>query len=939
MQRLRALAVGGMCVLLWAVAAAEEVAPRLAAAREHARRGRYDEALAAYAKMADEPALAAQAHLGTAEVRIATGKYDEADSACRLALKADPQLGRARNIHGELLVLRGRYDEAMKAFAKAEALRDDRLRARLDRAHLLEMTGKGDQAEGIFEGFIDLYNATDIEDPETLILVGRAALAYSARHPRSDLSDAVLNDLFLGAARKDPLSTDAHLWAGRLLLEKYNDREARDEFQAVLKINPHHAEAYLGLALAAVHGEDLDEAEGHLEKALRLNPALVPAQVLKAWLSVADGQYPAALAVLERALGINANDVEARSLQAAIYEQTGDRQRHAEAVKKVSAVDPASAVLYTTLGEVAEGNRRFAAAEEHYKRAIEFAPHRANAHTNLGLLHMRAGREAEAEPVLAKAFELDPYNARTLRVKRLLATLKSFAVVETDHFIFKFDERADRALGRIVPPTLEALYPAVCRRFGFEPARKTLVEVFPDHRGFSVRTTGRPWIGTIGACTGWVVALTSPRAVGEARFSWARVLEHEFTHIVTLQASDMRMPHWFTEGLAVSQEGMPLPVDWVALLAEAAEDDALIPIQGLDRAFTRPRDQRQRQLAYAQSEQVIDLIQARHGGETAIRTMIAAFKAGQSTDEAIRSCLSLEVADLERETRDYIRQAVAQSGVVPWMGRDPQRVRRDLGHSSDDIALMVQLAWALLMRGEVDEAAQQAEAILKKAPAHADALTILGGTLVAKDDANAAQAKFEAALKARPDHPQAQLYLAGLLCGREAYQAARPGLEDLARRFPKDPRVARLLASAYEALGEAARATAERERLVRLADGEIEAARTLAVAHTRALRYKEATEAWLTVVHIDPFDADAYVALADCRRRLGRTGEAIVALESADAVRGFDAAILGPLAEAYLAAGQADRARRTAELALRIDPGSAAARRVIEQLSRTRSEQ
>ena len=58
---------------------------------------------------------------------------------------------------------------------------------------------------------------------------------------------------------------------------------------------------------------------------------------------------------------------------------------------------------------------------------------------------------------------------------------------------------------------------------------------------------GLPFIGTVGACAGKMVALTSPGELAE-KYNWARVLRHEFMHVLNLQQTDFNIPHWFTEG-------------------------------------------------------------------------------------------------------------------------------------------------------------------------------------------------------------------------------------------------------------------------------------------------------------------------------------------------------------------------------------------------------
>jgi tetratricopeptide (TPR) repeat protein len=855
----------------------------LAAARDHYVHGRYREAEALYAEAEQDPRLAARAHEGLAEVYSITGQYDRADSACQRALAIDPGRARAANIAGEVHFLRGRHAEAAACFERAARLKNDRWRAQFNRAALLETTGRFEDADRLYGEFIDLYNRSTISDAETLVLIGLASTAYNRRHRGVDMAKIILNDLFLKAAKQDRTSSEAHLAAGLLLLDKYNTAEAEQEFGAVLKINPNHPDAHLGLALAAAE-EHPERIETHVDAALRVNPAFVPGHLLRAWLAVMTDDYPAAEAALALALRTNPKHLEAMSLRAAVNEQTGRCDECAADLKSIAAINGRSALPYEVLGQVAEGNRRFADAERHYQRAIELEPYLPDAHTNLGLLYMRAGREAEAEPVLAKASRLDPYNAKALRVKRLLQTLKSFQVVESEHFILKFDAASDGVLGHVAPAVLEQVYAEVCGRFGYAPPGKTLVEIFPNHTGFSVRTSGKTWIGTIGASTGWVVAMASPRIIPGRRVDWVRVLVHEFTHVVTLRATEMQMPHWFTEALAVTQESPPPNLIWIALLTEALAADRLIPVADLDRAFVRPGSEERRQLAYAESAVIAEMIRARYDGDATMRRILAAFKTGARTPEVIRTCLALDLPAFDRVVRAYVGERVSQAGVVPWKGGDPESLRAELARRPGDADLAARLAWALLTRGDARGARREAAAALQTHADHPSARSALGAALLALRDFPAARKTLDALLASQPDDPHALFHRAQAAVELKDYAAACADLERLQPLTPLDARVALLLARVYGALDRPKDRVTQLERAVQLGEDASGPARTLAGLYAAAGDFARAADAWGRVLRWEAFDAGAYTSRADCLRELGQTKECIAALEAALAV-------------------------------------------------------
>ena len=82
------------------------------------------------------------------------------------------------------------------------------------------------------------------------------------------------------------------------------------------------------------------------------------------------------------------------------------------------------------------------------------------------------------------------------------------------------------------------------------------VEVYPNHEDFAVRTTGMPGLGALGVTFGEVVAMDSPSARKPGDFNWGATLWHEMSHVFILTATNHRVPRWFTEGLAVHEEGV-----------------------------------------------------------------------------------------------------------------------------------------------------------------------------------------------------------------------------------------------------------------------------------------------------------------------------------------------------------------------------------------------
>ena len=141
------------------------------------------------------------------------------------------------------------------------------------------------------------------------------------------------------------------------------------------------------------------------------------------------------------------------------------------------------------------------------------------------------------------------------------------------------------------------------------------------HEWFSGRTIGLPFVPTVGACTGRVVALASP---GPPRkpFNWARVLKHELVHVITLQQTEFNIPHWYTEALAVESEGFPRPQEWNKMLLERVPGRTkLLNLDTINLGFIRPNEPEDRQLAYCQAQLYARYMLKRFGADALIKML------------------------------------------------------------------------------------------------------------------------------------------------------------------------------------------------------------------------------------------------------------------------------------------------------------------------------
>ena len=157
-----------------------------------------------------------------------------------------------------------------------------------------------------------------------------------------------------------------------------------------------------------------------------------------------------------------------------------------------------------------------------------------------------------------------------------------------------------------VPLAKEALE-TLEKRYNFTAQGPLLIEMFPKHDDFAVRTLGLPgMIGALGACFGRVVTLDSPQAREPGEFNWQETLWHELAHVVTLQMSNNRIPRWLSEGMSVFEERRGRP-EWGRetdmSFAMALNEGKLLKLNDLNEGFSDPR---MITIAYYQASLVVE---------------------------------------------------------------------------------------------------------------------------------------------------------------------------------------------------------------------------------------------------------------------------------------------------------------------------------------------
>ena len=763
--------------------AADETKPDgpLAAAKQRLQRGNYAEARSAFEELAKDPKTAPAAAAGVAASWRAEGEYTRALGVLDDAVKAaadNPDLLAHR---ADLLYFLGKWDDAMKDAGEAIARQEKHFLARWVRAQVLRDKGNLTPADNEMRWFVREYTAAsnadkDITDPELLALVGQAGTENARWHSLSKQFAFILNEVYKDALKADPDYWQVEHLAGRMLLEKYNRPEANEAFDKVLKINPKAADAYVGKGLVAMQQYELRDVEKYAEQALKINPKHPEALRLKADVLLVGGEFAAAERLLTAARAISPRDEQTLGRLAACLHLMKRSDESAAVAKEVEGFDARPAVFYHALGSVFEDRKRYPEAEGYFRKAAELRPMLPGPHASLGILAMRMGKEADARARLEAAFKTDAFNVRVSNSLKVLRHLDKYQTVETPHYVLRFDPKTDKVLAAFLADHLEEVHAELKTQFGYEPPDRTLIEVFSTHEMFSGRVVALPDLHTIGACTGRVVAMASPKAEGVARvFNWSRVVRHELTHVFNLAQTDFQVPHWLTEGLAVRNENTDRPPTWTVLLRERANAGKLLDLDTITLAFVRPRGMDEWNLAYAQSQLYVEYVVKNHGLGV-IGKLLDAYRTGTDTAAILKSVCGVEKADFEKGYRAYVEQVVKSAGgVVRKAEKVMTFAELEAAHAkdADDVDVAARLAEQQMRRGKVAEARKLADAVLEQEKGHALASVVKARLLSRAGDNNGAKSALSEALAANPDDPRVLLALGKLhLEAKELEKAA-----------------------------------------------------------------------------------------------------------------------------------------------------------------------
>ncbi len=442
---------------------------------------------------------------------------------------------------------------------------------------------------------------------------------------------------------------------GMLLHERFNDTDAANLFHEAIIKDPSNAEGYLGLAVVSADGFE-GHAAGYLAKAIELNPKLAEAHELMADLALTNEDRDAAISEADRAIALENDALDAMAIHAAV-DLLADRSPD-EWLGKIRAINPSYGEAYARVARQLELHYRYEDAVTYYRKAIEADPGLWSAHSALGIDLMRLGKEDEPYKELELSYNNDYRDAATVNSLRLLDSYKSFDTIRDDTTILRLNKTESAQLLPYMQSELHVILATYQKKYRMTLPGPVQVEVYPNHEDFAVRTMGMPGLGALGVTFGEVVAMDSPSARKPGDFNWGATLWHEMSHVFILTATNHRVPRWFTEGLAVHEEGERSP-EWrnraTPEVMLAIRDKKLLPVTRLDRGFVFPEYPTQVTVSYFQAGSICDFVKEKWGEEKLL-DMVHSYARLQATQQAIEQNLGLPAEEFDKQYLAWINQ-------------------------------------------------------------------------------------------------------------------------------------------------------------------------------------------------------------------------------------------------------------------------------------------
>lgn len=252
------------------------------------------------------------------------------------------------------------------------------------------------------------------EPNDVLLYVERGRLYYRHRKYREAGED--LNR----ALAINPASWQAHESLGELRYLEQNYQDAETECNQAIHLNPQTARSYNNRALVYFSQGLYQKAQEDLDRAIALNSKFAEAYRNRGMLHVVLQRYLEAERDYNTAVQIDPYSPESLNCRGELYFLLGlfpEAQKDYDCAIKL---DPACAIAYLNRGDLYRTRKMYAEAERDYQDALRIKPDYSDAYAGRGQMYSTIGRLVEARRDFEEALRLDPQNANAYNNRGVL---------------------------------------------------------------------------------------------------------------------------------------------------------------------------------------------------------------------------------------------------------------------------------------------------------------------------------------------------------------------------------------------------------------------------------------------------------------------------------------------------------------------------------------
>ncbi|WP_372715579.1 tetratricopeptide repeat protein [Immundisolibacter sp.] len=344
--------------------------------------------------------------------------------------KVDPTLEHYRQ--GVEALRNNNVDSAEKEFAAAHAANPRMPQALVGLADVALRRGKRDEAKKWLGQAVELAPQDDVVQHSLFMFhfigkdypVAETALRKAIElnphnlRARLDLADLYANTLkrpsdaipaYRAAVQVDPTHAGAHQGLAMALAGTGQFKEAEAEYRKAAELAPDIPLPLHSLARMQLSRGQTDAGLASLDAALEVLPNFVPALLDKGDVLLGQGKAEAALALFDQAVAADAKSASAVFKRGAALQLLKRHTEASEAYEQTIALDANFAPAYNNLAWMqAESGGNLGQAEQWAATAVKLAPDSAAFRDTQGWVYRAQRKFSEAETVLEKAATMKP---------------------------------------------------------------------------------------------------------------------------------------------------------------------------------------------------------------------------------------------------------------------------------------------------------------------------------------------------------------------------------------------------------------------------------------------------------------------------------------------------------------------------------------------------